>query len=91
MTEEQIRRSTNQRDKIKKRQYAHEYNLNNLAKREAERIARKALRKGEIVKSPCLICDSPISEMHHDDYTRPLDVKWFCRRHHVLWESHLKE
>jgi len=91
MTEEQIKRSTVKRDKIKKRQYAHEYNINNLAKREAERIARKALKEGKILKGPCLICGLAKSEMHHDDYTRPFDVKWFCRRHHVLWENSLKK
>ena len=22
---------------------------------------------------------------HHDDYARPEDLRWLCRRHHALW------
>jgi hypothetical protein len=35
-----------------------------------------------LVKQPCSICGGTKSESHHDDYAKPLEVLWFCRRHH---------
>lgn len=40
-----------------------------------------ALRDGRIKKLPCLVCGG-ISEAHHPDYDRPLDVVWLCAQHH---------
>jgi hypothetical protein len=37
---------------------------------------------------PCVVCGDPKSESHHEDYSRQLDVIWFCRRHHA--EHHEK-
>lgn len=41
---------------------------------------------GHIQRQPCEICGALRSEGHHEDYTRPLDVRWLCRRHHA--ETH---
>ena len=41
-----------------------------------------AVANGKLVRLPCL-CGNPRSEAHHPDYSRPLDVEWLCRRHHV--------
>lgn len=41
------------------------------------------LKRGKIVKQPCELCNSNIVEAHHDDYTKPLQVKWYCREHHM--------
>lgn len=44
-----------------------------------------ALRLGTIVRGECYARGADCSggiEAHHDDYTRPLDVTWTCRRHH---------
>lgn len=41
----------------------------------------KALRKGLIEKKNCF-CGETLVEAHHDDYTKPLEIKWFCRQHH---------
>lgn len=45
-------------------------------------IAR-ALRAGTVLKQPCVICGETKSDAHHEDYTKPLDVIWFCRKHHA--------
>lgn len=41
--------------------------------------------RGKIGKKPCAKCGSDKAEMHHEDYSRPLDVIFLCR------ECHLKE
>ena len=33
-------------------------------------------------KQPCEICGAPIAEAHHDDYSKPWEVRWLCKRHH---------
>lgn len=43
-----------------------------------------ALRGGTLRRQPWCICGST-HELHayHDDYARPLDVRWYCRFHHI--------
>lgn len=41
-----------------------------------------ALRDGRLTREPCEVCASPKSEAHHDDYSKPLTVRWLCRVHH---------
>ncbi|CAD7044747.1 hypothetical protein REJC140_03862 [Pseudorhizobium endolithicum] len=48
----------------------------------AHQALRSALKKGLIHKGPCEVCGSPHSEGHHDDYDRPMVVRWLCRLHH---------
>jgi hypothetical protein len=42
----------------------------------------RALRAGTLTKLPCSVCGNTKSESHHEDYTKPLEVIWFCRQHH---------
>jgi hypothetical protein len=50
---------------------------------------RKAVEKGEVERKPCEfvlddgnLCGDINSHGHHHDYSKPLDVKWLCRKHH---------
>jgi len=40
------------------------------------------LRRGKIEKKPCIYCGDPVSEMHHEDYTKPLEIIWLCKKCH---------
>lgn len=45
-------------------------------------LATSALRWGKLQRQPCEICGDNNAEMHHVDYSKPLEVKWLCRKHH---------
>ena len=45
-------------------------------------IFKYAVRRGEVVKQPCVRCGEKKSFGHHDDYSKPLDVIWLCALHH---------
>jgi hypothetical protein len=41
-----------------------------------------AIQRGILIRLPCEKCGQP-AEAHHDDYSRPMDVRWLCRTHHA--------
>ena len=41
-----------------------------------------ALKTGRIKKQDCEVCGLK-AQAHHEDYSKPLDVKWLCRKHHA--------
>ena len=49
----------------------------------ARYTTNNAVKRGLLVKQPCEVCGTDENvEAHHDDYMRPLDVRWLCRTHH---------
>lgn len=55
----------------------------------ARRAVRAAVESGRLVRQPCEKCGAEIAQAHHDDYSKPLDVRWLCRLHHD--EHHREE
>lgn len=49
----------------------------------AHRALRNGLRSGNIVRGICEQCGSADTEGHHDDYSKPLEVRWLCKAHHL--------
>jgi hypothetical protein len=54
----------------------------------AHNAVAAALANGELLRGPCELegagCYGAVLA-HHDDYAKPLDVRWLCRRHHGHW------
>jgi hypothetical protein len=48
-----------------------------------------AIRSGKLIRKPCEVCAELKVEAHHDDYTKPYDVRWLCGKHHK--EHHMLE
>ncbi len=49
----------------------------------ARRRVSRAVKNGELKRKPCEVCGSFYSQAHHEDYSKPLDVIWLCRKHHL--------
>ena len=49
----------------------------------------RAKAKGTLIKKDnCENCDSDFAVLaHHDDYSKPLDVRWLCQACHMQWHS----
>lgn len=54
----------------------------NKIKRAAHIICGNAIKSGKLMKQPCVICGDDKSDAHHEDYNYPMDVIWFCKKHH---------
>lgn len=67
------RRKASWRDRNPKKRYAH------------EQVAY-ALRIGKLIKQGCEICGED-AVGHHDDYDKPLEVRWLCPQHHIAWHK----
>jgi hypothetical protein len=48
-----------------------------------------ALKQGLIRREPCEVCGE-VAEAHHADHRQPLQIQWFCRKHHKEAETRLK-
>lgn len=75
--------------------YKHTYWRESLPtiKKIAYRKTRTAIDCGVIKKSPCGVCGSKFKiQAHHDDYKKPLVVRWLCQYHHMeLHRNRMKE
>ena len=59
------------------------WNANNKEKKTAHSKFWNALKQGNILKQPCEYCGNKKAHAHHEHYSRPFDVIWFCHFHHM--------
>ncbi len=54
----------------------------------AHNTVNNAIRAGTLVRKICEVKDCDvIGQAHHDDYSKPLDVRWLCIEHHSKLEK----
>ena len=64
---------------------AHQKYAEKYPDRYAARIAvGNAVRDGRLTKQPCDVCGVLKVEAHHEDYSKPLEVRWLCNMHHKI-------
>lgn len=58
------------------------WNQENRHKKYAHTLVQRAIQTGKLVRLPCEVCGIEEVDAHHDDYSKPLDVRFLCRKHH---------
>lgn len=58
----------------------------------ARALVSSAIRWGKMAKKPCETCAEIVVQAHHDDYSKPLEVRWLCKVHHGMahWKIRAK-
>jgi len=71
------------RDPVSHRQRASKYAKANPEKKRAHNTVQRAVKDGRLQRKPCEVCGATRVQAHHDDYSKPLQVRWLCARHHT--------
>lgn len=58
-------------------------------KANARAYLHQYVKRGKVKKEPCKVCGNEKSQAHHPDYSKPAEVVWLCREHHL--ELHRNE
>ena len=60
-----------------------EHSLEQKLRHNVRALTRAYIKAGKLIKQPCEVCNTENDvQAHHDDYGKPLDVRWLCRTHH---------
>lgn len=69
--------------KAKTIEYQRTRRAKNPEKNRARAMVGYAIKAGHLARGPCESCGTTIKvQAHHDDYLKPLQVRWFCFKCH---------
>ncbi len=75
-----------EQDRQSRKRNAEKYRAYDRQRDPLKKSARVKLRHmvydGKIKRLPCEVCGEPKTQGHHGDYSKPLEVKWLCAKHH---------
>jgi len=68
--------------------YAKRFKAKSPEKARAHKLVYYAKKAGKLIPGPCERCGAARAHAHHEDYSKPLEVRWICQlchnRHHHL-------
>lgn len=75
------------------REWRKTYKLNKDQKKKdiCRSYANTYKQRGKLKIGLCLICGSEKAEMHHEDYEKPLEIIWLCRKCHLEYHKFTRE
>ena len=53
-------------------------------------LSAHAVKKKVLIPKPCIVCGEEPAEKHHEDYSKPLNITWLCKAHHLKRHRELK-
>jgi hypothetical protein len=56
-------------------------------KYKAHQTVNYAIRSKKLFRESCEVCGVDETHGHHDDYLKPLNVRWLCAEHHHQWHA----
>lgn len=67
------------------REYRKTHRLTGEARRRANARSylHQYIKRLKVLKQPCEVCGGLNVEAHHEDYSKPLEVRWLCRGKHL--------
>jgi len=85
---DRIREYDRNRGNRQNKEYVAEYRAKYPNKYKAHMIVQNAIRSGKLFKEPCEICGiKETINAHHNDYLKPLNIRWLCSAHHHQWHT----
>ena len=63
----------------------------NTIKRAAHIITGNAIRDGRLIREVCEVCGNKKVDAHHDNYEKPLEIRWLCKKHHAAHHVKIRE
>ncbi len=68
-------------------EYLQSYRSKYPNKYKATSLINNAIRSKKLFRQACEICGNKKVHAHHDDYKKPLNVRWLCPAHHSQWHE----
>lgn len=59
--------------------------------RRAQWVTNRARYDGRLTAEPCEVCGALPTHGHHEDYGKPLEVRWLCPLHHMARHREMRE
>lgn len=80
-----------EKEESRQREKTRRYRLGKGKIVDAHKAVKAAILAKRLFKKPCEICGAERVDAHHEDYDKPLDVRWLCRRHHLERHMEMKQ